>query len=258
MSAVAAAQDLRQARVFGRLVVTEIKLAWRYPIGVLVAVLFPLAFVIVFGTVPSLTRPDKAFGGMSPAQAYVPIMSMLMLIFLAAYNLPVPLAVYRGQGVLRRMSTTPVPASWLLAAQVAVNVILAIIAEAIIVGLGGGVFGLEVPRQVGGYLLSLVLVAAAVFGFGLVVTAVCRTQQAASALGTPQFFVLAFFAGTWIPQSTMSPTLRDIATATPSGAAVKALEASFAGQFPGAEPLLVLAGWAVLLALAAVRLFRWE
>ena len=55
----------------------------------------------------------------------------MVIAALAFYGLPIPLAIYRDQGILRRLSTTPVPPAWVLAAQLILNVSFAV-AELII------------------------------------------------------------------------------------------------------------------------------
>jgi ABC-2 type transport system permease protein len=70
---------------------------------------------------------------------------VLVLIFLGLLNLPAQMATYREQGVLRRMSTTPVPASALLGAQVAINIIFAVVSIALLLGVGTGAFNLVLP-----------------------------------------------------------------------------------------------------------------
>ena len=52
--------------------------------------------------------------------------------------------------------------------------------------------------------------------------------------------------------------MRDIGDWTPLGAAVHALQDSMQGAFPSAQSLLVLAAWAVIFGVLAVRFFRWE
>ena len=58
-----------------------------------------------------------------------------------------------------------------------------------------------------------------------------------------------------------SATLEDayiISNFTPLGAGVQAMQSSMQGTLPAAQPLLVLAAYAVVFAFAAARLFRWE
>ena len=56
----------------------------------------------------------------------------------------------------------------------------------------------------------------------------------------------------------MPAALRHISHATPLGAAVQALQDSWLGQWPHPIQLITLAAYAVVFAVAAARLFRWE
>ena len=85
---------------------------------------------------------------------------VLVLIVLGLLSLPSQMASYREQGVLHRMSTTPVPASALLGAQVAVNIVFAVVSFALILGVGAGAFNLVLPVQFGWFVLSLALAVA--------------------------------------------------------------------------------------------------
>jgi ABC-2 type transport system permease protein len=262
MSISALSLGPRQRRAFGLLLASEIKIAIRRPVGLVVAVGIPLALLVIFGSIPATTRPLQALGGISFFNLYVPTLMVFVLIAVGLTGLPQQLSTYRQQGVLRRMSTTPVPPSWLLAAQTAVSLILAVIGIGILLGAGAGVYGLALPHDAGGYLASfvaLVLTAVATIGLGLLVAAVAKTPQIAGALVALLFYPLAFFSGLYVPlQEIHSQLITDIAKVLPTGAGFNALHAAFGGHSPGVEPLLVLAAWALGSGLAAARLFRWE
>ena len=70
----------RQRRAFGLLVASEIKIAIRRPVGLLVAVGIPLALLVIFGSIPATTRPDQALGGISFFNLYVPTLMVFVLI----------------------------------------------------------------------------------------------------------------------------------------------------------------------------------
>jgi ABC-2 type transport system permease protein len=252
----------RQRRAFGLLVASEIKIAIRRPVGLLVAVGIPLVLLVIFGSVPATTRPSDKLGGISFFDLYVPTLMVFVLIAIGLMTLPQQLSAYRRQGVLRRMSTTPVHPSWVLAAQTIVCLIMAAIGLAILLGAGAGAYGLALPRNAGGYLISLValvLTAAATLGLGLLVAAVAGSPQIAQALTAVVFYPLAFFSGLYVPlQEIHSQVIADIAKGLPTGAGFNALHAAFGGHSPGVEPLLVLAAWAVGSWVIATHLFRWE
>jgi ABC-2 type transport system permease protein len=262
MSTPALDRHPRRRGAFGRLVSSEVKIAIRRPVGLIVAVGVPAALLVIFGSIPSTTRPVSAFGGVSFFNLYVPTLLVFVLIAVGLGTLPSQLAAYRQQGVLRRMSTTPVSPSWLLGAQLTVSLIVAAVAITILIGGGAFAFGLALPHTIGGWLVSLlalVLTVAATLGLGLCVAARAKTPQIAGAMQAVLFYPLAFFSGLYIPlQEIHSGLISEIAKVLPTGAGFNALHAAFGGHSPGAGPLLVLAGWAIVSGVAAARLFRWE
>jgi ABC-2 type transport system permease protein len=262
MSTSAISLSPRQRRAFGLLVASEIKIAIRRPVGVFIAVGIPLALLVIFGSLPATTRPEKAFGGISFFNLYVPTLMVFVLIAVGLTGLPQQLSTYRQQGVLRRMSTTPVHPSWLLAAQTTVSLILAVIGIGILVGAGAGAYGLALPHSAGGWVVSIVallLTATATIALGLLVAALAKTPQIAQALTAVLFYPLVFFSGLYVPlQEIHSQVIADIGKSLPTGAGFNALHAAFLGHSPSVESLLVLAGWAVVCTIAAARLFRWE
>lgn len=242
---------------FGKLLAAEARYQWRVPFGLIVGIGVPLLLVIIFGLVPSANTPDESMGGLTVFGWYFPSLLALSLISLSLV-LPEHLADYRQRGILRRIGTTPVPPAWMLAAQVAVNLALAVAALVILVVAGIVGFGLDAPGHLGGFTLTLVLSVAAIFAIGLWISAIARTSGAAQGIGQLLLWPLLFFAGMLFPRPYLPAVVRDIGDWTPSGAAVQALTDSMAGTFPSAQLLLVLAGWALVFGFLAVRFFRWE
>ncbi len=245
-------------RAFARLVQSEARLALREPIGLVWGVGAPLLLVVIFGSIPSFDVPAAELGGLTYFDAYAPILMVFVLAMLAFLSRPLPLASYRELGVLRRMSATPVSPSRVLAAQLVVNSAMATLALLLIVGLGTAFFDLRLPSQVPGFVLTILLAGACLFALGLVASAIAKTARAALAIGNALFFPLAFFAGLWLPHQAMPAVLRGVSEATPTGAAVEALNSTLAGEWPAAAPLLILAGYTGLFAFIAVKRFRWE
>jgi ABC-2 type transport system permease protein len=173
-------------------------------------------------------------------------------------SLPIPLASYRELGVLRRLSTTPVPPSWVLAAQGVVQLCVAVTSLIVIFVASVTAFGAPAPKSAYGLVLSVALAIAGLFPIGLVVAAMARTANGASVIGRLAFFPLMFFAGLWLPRAVMPGALLDISNYTPLGAAVEAIQDSMLQGFPPAAPLLVLAAYAVVFGFLARRFFRWE
>jgi ABC-2 type transport system permease protein len=219
--------------------------------------LIPVAAVVVLGAVPATRNGSPSFGGRSPLEVYLPILMMYVLLMAAVTMLPAALAGYREKGILRRFSTTPVPPGRLLGAQALIHLSVAIVIDAVLLVIAVG-FGAPVPRQFAGFVLSLLFVAAATLGIGLLVTALASSERTANAVSLVLFFPLMFFAGLWVPRPTMNTVLRTISDYSPLGAGVRAVDQTVSGHWPGFAALLVLAGYAVACSVAAARWFRWQ
>jgi ABC-2 type transport system permease protein len=246
----------RSAKARRRLLRTEAKLLLREPILIFWAVAFPLILTIAMGVAGD--RHDKALGGLSLVDVYVPVSMAMVITILAVTAMPAILASYREKGVLRRMSTTPMRPAALLGADAAVNVSMMVVAIAVIAIVARLAFGVHLPAQGFGFVLTLVLTAGAMLSLGALVASVASTTRIAQGLGTLLFFPMMFFAGLWVPQQQMSSGLRHVSELTPLGAATAAIQDTMHGQWPGLAHVAVLAGYAIVLSLAASRLFRWE
>jgi ABC-2 type transport system permease protein len=244
-------------RGFRELVKVEGKLAFRVPIGFVLGIVLPVIFLFIFNAIPSLKKPAQG-STLTLFGEYIPVLIGMSLCLIALISLPVPLVTYRQMGVLRRFSTTPAPTSWLLAAQVVINVTEALIAIIILVAGGALFFGVHLPSQWAGFVISALLATAAMFAIGLLLAAVSPVPQVAGVLGTVLFYPLLFFAGLWAPKQNMAPWMQHVGHYTPLGAAVQAMDAAMQGHFPAAQPLLVMGAYAVAFSIAAVKLFRWE
>lgn len=257
MTAIAAAPARTRPRGFQRLLSTEFKLFVREPMLLFWGLAFPVGLLVVLG-IAGPKKPQHSLGGVKLIVAYTPVVMMFTVTILALSALPAALASYRDKGYLRRLSTTPIGAVRLLAAQIIINFALAASAVILIALVSHFAFSVALPQQLGGFLLAILLTMSAMLSLGTLVAAVAPSQRIATAAGSLLFFPLMFFAGLWVPQAEMGAGLRDVSHYTPLGAAVPAVQNAIAGHWPGTVHLLVLAGYAVILCAVAARLFRWE
>jgi ABC-2 type transport system permease protein len=247
----------RSPKPFWELVKVQGKLALRAPNSVIFGVGLPVFLLIIFGLIPAFSKPLSGTN-LTVFQIYIPILMVTALIMIGLIGLPIPIVRDREIGYLRRVSTTPVSPTKLLAAQVTINLILAVIAFVI---LGAGsvlIFGVKIAFEIPGFVLSIVLATTAMFSLGLVIAALTATQGTASGMASGLLYPLLFFAGTYVPMQVLPGYLQTISYYTPVGAAVKALTSSTQGTFPSPIPLLVMAAYSVFFGYIAVRYFKWE
>jgi ABC-2 type transport system permease protein len=240
------------------LTLTELKLFLRERSGPAFGVGLPLLLLIIFGNLPFYTRPRAELGGLTLLDTYVPILVAFVLAMLALNVLPPVLAGYRERGVLRRLRTTPVGPVRMLAAQLIVMLLTALVTVTTLLLVARFAFAVVLPRQMTGFLLTTVLAALALMAVGLLVTSAAPTGRSANVFGSVVFYPMVFFGGLFLPIPAMPAILRHISHATPMGAAVTAMQDATNGHWPHWVALVTLLAWAAGAAAAAARLFRWE
>ncbi len=242
------------------MLLTELKLMLREPAAILFPIVLPVALLLILGaSIPAFRTPAPDLGGERVIDTQLPSMMAILSIATTALTfLPSVLATYRQNGVLRRMSTTPVSPARLLAVHLVLNLAMAVIATALLIVLGGIVLGVEVPGRFAAFLLVFVLGTAAMLSLGLLVAVLAPNARSAPGVGTLVLFPLLFLGGLWVPRDTMPEVLRTISDFTVSGALAQALRDTWQGAAPSPLALVVMAVWLAAMSALAVRLFRWE
>ena len=243
---------------FGKLLLNESRLAWRVPIGLGMGLGLPLLLLVVFGSIPAMTQASSDLGGFSYFALSFPILIVMTATTLCVLVLPRTLIQYRETGILRRLSVTPVPPSWLLAAQVVINLAIVAVGLILLTAAGIAAFGLEPPKNFLGFLLAILLTIASLLAVGLCIAALVKNDAVAQGIGGILFFALMFFGGIWLPRPLMPAVLLDISNWTPLGASVSAIQNAIQGLFPSWQFLLVLASYTAVFGYLAVRFFKWE
>ncbi len=246
---------------FGRLARTEARLYLREPASWFWSLAFPTVLLLVLGLL--MPWADAPYGEGDLARftmmtGYTPTVLTLATVTVALNTFPVTVAGYRQRGVLRRLSTTPMPPSRLLGAQVVVQVGSLLAAAALAVVAGVLVLGIAVPARPLLAVAAFLLGAVATFGVGSLLAALAPSAGAATGMGTTLMFLGMFFGGVWLPLPIMPDALVTVAGFVPPGAATQAMTAAWLGQPVSAQAFVVLAAWAIVTVPLAVRAFRWS
>jgi ABC-2 type transport system permease protein len=239
---------------FRALVAMHARLLLREP-GTAVVVLLPLGLLLIFANIHGARyTPQKALGGRTVLDVYVPTIAAMVPLMLALTVLPGRMAMLREIKALRRFRVSPVPPAGMLVALLVVIVSLATAGVVLVVALGVGVYGAKVPSGLGTVVAAFVLGSAAVLALGLIVAAVAPSQGTANGLGAPLMILNFFFSGLYFPVAEMPHWLQKIGEFVPFGAVMDA----WSGEGALWQHLLVLSGYTLLGGVAAVKLFRWE
>jgi ABC-2 type transport system permease protein len=167
----------------------------------------------------------------------------------------------REQGVLKRMRGTPLPSGAYLTGIAANAVTNAFVQVAIVVLAGRAVFGLGWPRDPLALVVFVAIGVVCLAALGVAWSHVIPNFDAAPAYVNIVFLPVIFISGIFYDAQEAPQFLRDLGAALPlthiidglSGAMVKGT-----GLADHVSDLVVVAAWAVVALVLAVRGFSWE
>lgn len=249
--------------------VVEGKLFLREPMSVGFGVLFPTAILLSLGAIPGLREPSEDFDGARFVEFWAPTALVLGLAILGLQHIPSVLATYRENGVLRRMSTTPVHPGVVLVAQLLVVLAAATVAAALLIAMAWLVLDVPLPQHPLQFAVAFLLGFGAVLAIGLLLAAVAPNARVANGMAITVFMVVMFAGGVYVPRFLMPDFLLRLGDYTPPGvqalldawsgdAAVASATGSEATGPPQLLQLGIMALIAVVAGAAGARLFRWE
>lgn len=244
-------------RQFVELLRVQAKLALREPYGLGGGIALPIALLLVFGFISENVAGNVAGTGLTVIDLWTPTILVIAFIFLSI-SLPSTLVRDREIGWLRRVSTTPVHPSRLLAAQLVINLVIAVVAVLIITLGGALVFGASLHVSILPFGVTLVLSIAELFALGIMVTALAPSQVAGQAIGGVVTFAMMFLAGLWVNPAQAGDPLATIMYYSPSGAASRALLDAVFNSSLSYAAWVTMAVYTAIFGFIAIRFFRWE
>lgn len=247
----------RLRRQFVELLLVQGKLALREPYALGGGIALPIALLLVFGFISRSVAGNVAGTGLTVIDLWTPTILVISFIVLSI-SLPSTLIRDREIGWLRRVSTTPVHPSRLLAAQLVINLVIAVAAVLTIIAGGALVFGAALHVSILPFGVSLVLSIAELFVLGLMVVALAPSQVAGQAISGVVAFALFFLAGLWVNPVQAGAPLATVMQYSPSGAASRALLDAVFNSGPSYAAWLTMAVYTTMFGFLAIRFFRWE
>jgi ABC-2 type transport system permease protein len=197
---------------------------------------------------------------LSAAAFFVPSILAMALMQLGVFS-AIPLVEQREKLILKRLGATPLPRWTLVASNIVVRLLIALVQTVLIVAIGLAVFDVAI---VGSLLLAfafVVLGAVTFIAIGYVIASFARTEEAANGITSVVQFPMMFLSGIFFPIAFMPAFLQPVAALMPLTYLGDALRQVMVGGVPYA-PLwldaLVLAGWLVVCFAISARWFRWE
>jgi len=244
-------------RAWAQVLIAETKSVARDTAGLIIPIGMPSLLIVAQGAGPS-QESVPGTGGRSVFEVFLlPLMLVMVISLIGIVNMPSFLAMYRKEGLLKRLAATPANPAMLLAAQVATSLIQTVIGIALALALSAWMFGLSGPITLWPTIGAFALTCVAMYAAGMVVAAISPTTNAAVAIGLITFFAMGALGGMFGGSQNLPEVLAELGRWLPYGAGVDALQHAWLGKGIPWQRLLALTLATIVGAVSAVRLFRW-
>jgi ABC-2 type transport system permease protein len=233
-------------RTVAQLTGTELRLL-RRELGVFVGLIaFPAVTVLVLAGVFG-SSPDPEFGGVRPSEHYVVGYAGVVLASMGLVTLPTLIAAHRERGVLRRYRASGIGGGTLVACHIALGVILGTIASALVLAVGGAVYGLPSPDDLVSTVAWFIAGLGCFIAIGGALGVVMPSARAAAALGNLIFVPMFLLGGGGPPRDVMTGPMQTLSDILPLSHVVGGLRLSWLGATDDPHSLW----WPVLITVVA-------
>ncbi|HYO42983.1 MAG TPA: ABC transporter permease [Candidatus Limnocylindrales bacterium] len=232
----------------------ELRLASRRGEALLITFVIPAGVLLVFSAF------DMSGGSAAgkPVERMLPGAIALAIIAASMVSLAIATGYERSYGVIKRLGGSPAGSSVLVASKTVAVSVVEVIQVALLVGIAlllGWAPGpsASVPLLVAGLVLGTIAFA----GLGLLMAGTLRAE-ATLALVNLLFLLSLVLGGIVLPLERLPGPIAAVASDLPPAVLTRVLEIGLGARGDATEPLVLLAGWAIVLAVLAARRFRWD
>jgi ABC-2 type transport system permease protein len=199
---------------------------------------------------------------LKPIQYFTPGLLGWALASGATFGAAITLVSWRENKLLRRLRLAPVGVGSIVGARIGIAVAIGLIQMAVFLAIATlPYFGLQLTSA---WWMAIPLVVCGILAFmsiGLLVGAIAKTQQAATAIANLIILPMAFLGGAFIPLDFAPNWVREASYVMPLRYLVTGMQDVMArGEGPAsALPAIgVLLGFTLVVGAIAVRMFRWD
>lgn len=244
---------------FKTMLKVELKLSLRGMDMVIFAVLLPIVMTVIFGMVYG-DKPAYAGAPYSFFEQSFGAISTISICAGGIMGLPLLVSDYRHRKILKRFKVTPVSPGMILAVQVVIYTLYAVVSLITVYGVARGFFGYQMEGNIIEFLGSYLFVMLAMFSIGIMVGGIAPNLKTASIAASVLYFPMLIFSGATLPYEVMPRALQAISNVMPLTQGIKLLKSSSLGlPLENAMlPFLVLAVLTVVCIGTALKYFKWE
>jgi len=237
----------------------ETKLFLREPVGTFFTLVFPLMMLFLFGSIFG-NEPNPTFGGRGTIDISLPIYTAMIIGTTGLMSTTITMAIYRENGVLRRLRTTPISPLIVLLAQVTVIFAVTALGMLLLVIAGRLVYHVRFEGNFFSVLGGFVLCCLSFFGIGFIIAGIMPNARTAQIVGLVLLYPMIYLSGASFPREMLPETIKKISTFLPLTYVVNLLRGLWIGEAwsQHVTDVLVLTVMLVVGVLVSVKLFKWE
>jgi ABC-2 type transport system permease protein len=240
----------------------EAKLFMREPVGAFFTLIFPLIMLFIFGSIYSnQTAPSiPGASGQGTIDTLLPALVAMVIGMTGLMSVTITMASYRENGVLRRLSTTPVSPLFVLAAQVVVVFTMTALGMLLLITAGKLVYNVQIAGNLLSILGGFVLCSLSFFSIGFILAGTMPTTRTAQIVSMLLLYPMLILSGAAWPRELMPTTVQKISAFFPLTYVVNLLRGLWFGETWSSHLLDVgiLAALLLVGIIISARTFRWE
>jgi ABC-2 type transport system permease protein len=237
----------------------EAKLFLREPVGAFFTLVFPLMMLFLFGSIYG-NEPSQFFGGYGTIDISVPAYTAMIIATTGLVGLTITMASYRENGILRRLSTTPITPLAVLTAQVIVLFLMTTVGMVLLVIAGKLVYHMRFEGNIISVLAAFVLCSLSFFALGFVLAGLMPTARTAQVVGMVLLYPMLFLSGAGFPREFLPEAIKKISPFLPLTYVVNLLRGLWVGEAWSQHltEVIVLTAMLVVGGFISSKTFRWE
>jgi len=246
-------------RGLAKLILIELKLFIREPMGTFFTLLFPSLLLIIFGSIWG-NEPNPFFGGVGYIDTAVPAFTAMIIATSGLLSLSIQMATYRETGILRRFKATPLRPITILVSQVAVIFLMTFLGMILLIFLGRFLYGLRFTGNIFHVFLAFVVCSCSFFAIGFVIASLIPTARTAQIVSMVIFYPMLFLSGAALPREILPETIQKYAQIIPLTHVVNLLRGLWIGDAWSMhlKSVGILFAFLVVGTAVSASVFRWE
>ncbi len=237
----------------------ESKLFLREPVNAFFTLIFPLVMLFIFGSIYG-NEPSGATNGIGAIDLLIPSLTAMIIGMVGLMAVTITMATYRENGILRRLSATPVKALVVMTAQVIVVFAMTASGMVLLVITGKLLYNVQFSGSIINLLGGFILSSLSTFGIGFILAGSMPTARTAQTVAMLLLYPMLILSGAAWPREMMPTSVQKISSFIPLSYTVNLLKGLWIGESWGAHIVDtgILMGMLLVGVFVSMKTFRWE